>query len=139
MLMLLAGGTALVVDQISKHVVARMLSESATAWRWSIFTITRRTFRVGEPQGLSHHAALLALWALAALAGVIYVTLAAPSGGALPRAALGSAIGGAASNLFDRLCRRGIVDFIAVGFWPVFNLADVAIVGGVLLTLCAAG
>ena len=139
MLMLLAGGTALVVDQISKRVVARMLPESATAWRWSIFTITRRTFRVGEPRGLSHHAALLALWVFAALAGVIYVTLAAPSGGALARAALGSAIGGAASNLFDRLRRRGIVDFIAVGSWPVFNLADVAIVGGVLLTLFAAG
>jgi lipoprotein signal peptidase len=31
------------------------------------------------------------------------------------------------------------VDYIAVGFWPVFNVADVAIVGGVFLALGAAG
>jgi signal peptidase II len=53
----------------------------------------------------------------------------------LVRAGLGSAIGGASSNMFDRFWRRGVVDFIDLGFWPAFNFADVAIVLGVALGL----
>ncbi|MCW5979798.1 MAG: signal peptidase II [Bryobacteraceae bacterium] len=48
---------------------------------------------------------------------------------------LGAAIGGAASNLFDRLRRGAITDFVNLGWWPVFNLADVAITCGVPLSL----
>ena len=36
-------------------------------------------------------------------------------------------------NVVDILWRRGIVDFIALGSWTVFNLADVAIIGGLVL------
>ena len=49
--------------------------------------------------------------------------------------ALGAALGGAASNVGDRVWRGGVVDFIDVRFWPVFNLADVAIVLGVALAV----
>jgi signal peptidase II len=48
--------------------------------------------------------------------------------------ALGAALGGASSNLIDRLWRGGVVDFIDLKVWPVFNLADVAIVLGVLIS-----
>jgi signal peptidase II len=53
--------------------------------------------------------------------------------------ALGLLLGGALSNLEDRLFRHlpvhgGVVDFIrAAGWWPVFNLADSCIVVGVVL------
>ena len=43
---------------------------------------------------------------------------------------LGSAFGGAAGNLLDVWRRRCITDFIDLKWWPVFNLADVGIVGG---------
>jgi lipoprotein signal peptidase len=43
---------------------------------------------------------------------------------------LGAALGGAASNLIDRVHHGGIVDFIDVKLWPVFNIADAAIVIG---------
>ena len=46
-------------------------------------------------------------------------------------AAIGAALGGAAGNIADRLRLGAIVDFIAIGRWPLFNLADVAIVMGV--------
>lgn len=42
---------------------------------------------------------------------------------------------GSFGNLVDRLARRAVVDFVDLGFWPVFNLADVLIVTGALLTL----
>ncbi len=40
---------------------------------------------------------------------------------------------GSLGNLIDRLARGAVVDFIDVGFWPVFNAADTFILAGVLL------
>jgi signal peptidase II len=59
--------------------------------------------------------------------------------GTLTAVALGLILGGALGNLTDRLVRadaplRGrVVDFIDVHVWPVFNVADTAIVIGALL------
>lgn len=49
-----------------------------------------------------------------------------------PLARAGSALvlGGAAGNLADRLRTGTVTDFIDLRVWPVFNLADVAIVAG---------
>jgi signal peptidase II len=48
-------------------------------------------------------------------------------------------LGGALSNLFDRFFYDGVVDFITLryGDWvfPIFNIADIAIVFGVLIML----
>jgi signal peptidase II len=50
----------------------------------------------------------------------------------LPAALL---IGGAVGNLADRVRDGAVIDFIDLPLWPTFNLADVAIVVGVLLLL----
>lgn len=44
-------------------------------------------------------------------------------------------IGGALGNLADRVRDGAVTDFIHLPLWPTFNLADVAIVVGVLLLL----
>jgi len=44
-------------------------------------------------------------------------------------------IGGALGNLTDRIRLGYVVDFLDIRFWPVFNLADVAIVTGVGLLI----
>ena len=55
--------------------------------------------------------------------------------------ALGLVLGGAFGNVADRVFRSpgflkgAVVDFVDVGFWPVFNLADSAITCGCLLLL----
>jgi signal peptidase II len=57
------------------------------------------------------------------------------------RAALGLQLGGALGNLLDRLRYGSVVDFVdfhidAINFhWPVFNVADSAIVVGVAILL----
>ena len=43
------------------------------------------------------------------------------------------AIGGATGNVVERLIRGTVVDFIAAGRWPVFNVADAAMTIGLLL------
>jgi signal peptidase II len=50
----------------------------------------------------------------------------------LPAALL---IGGALGNLADRVRDGAVTDFISLPLWPTFNLADLAIVFGVLLLL----
>jgi len=50
---------------------------------------------------------------------------------ALVKASLGLQLGGALGNLTDRLRYGYVIDFIDFKVWPVFNLADSAIVIGV--------
>jgi signal peptidase II len=42
-------------------------------------------------------------------------------------------MGGALGNLYDRVLRGFVVDFIAFSFWPVFNLADAFLCIGIFL------
>jgi signal peptidase II len=51
------------------------------------------------------------------------------------RVALGFQLGGALGNLIDRLTIGHVVDFISVGTFPVFNVADSCITIGVILLL----
>nr|WP_330181983.1 signal peptidase II [Nocardia sp. NBC_01503] len=80
---------------------------------------------------------LLTLVAAAVVIGVIRIGRTMRS---LPWAiGLGMVLGGALGNLIDRLFRAPgplqghVVDFVAVGWWPVFNVADSAIVCGAVL------
>jgi len=47
--------------------------------------------------------------------------------------ALGLVLGGTVGNLIDRLRFGYVIDFIGVGIWPAFNIADSAIVVGVII------
>ncbi len=54
----------------------------------------------------------------------------------LMRLGLALVVGGAAGNMIDRMWAGEVVDFIAVSFIPwVFNLADVAVNGGMVIAL----
>lgn len=56
---------------------------------------------------------------------------------------LGLVLGGAAGNLVDRLVRAPgflhghVVDFVSVGWWPIFNVADSALTVGVVVIAVA--
>jgi len=51
------------------------------------------------------------------------------------KAAFGLLIGGAGGNLLDRVFRGYVVDFLDFQFWPVFNIADMAITVAIFLFL----
>ncbi len=74
---------------------------------------------------------------------VVMVMVGSASARVVPAVALGLILGGAFGNVADRVFRSpgflkgAVVDFVDVGFWPVFNLADSAITCGCLLLLFA--
>ena len=47
---------------------------------------------------------------------------------------LGLQLGGALGNLWDRIFNGGeVIDYADLGFWPIFNIADISIVIGVTI------
>ncbi len=80
---------------------------------------------------------------LAALIAVVIAVRAPRVRDRLTGVALGLVLGGAVGNLVDRVARppgvfRGrVIDFIDLHWWPVFNLADSAVVIGAVLLLIA--
>jgi signal peptidase II len=104
------------------------------------------TFNTGISYGLFPQQGLFGQWALFAFKVVAVVFLwiwltRAPS--RLTALALGFIIGGAVGNAIDRLHWPGVMDFVLFHIdtarftfrWYIFNLADVAIVAGVVALL----
>ncbi len=53
------------------------------------------------------------------------------------RIGLGLMVGGAGANFWDRLGDGQVTDFLDFRLWPVFNLADVAVCGGLAIFIWA--
>ncbi len=94
------------------------------------------TFGIGRGLGLQ------APWAVAAVTGLVlaaiaWIALLAPT--RAEAASYGLVLGGGLGNLLDRLRIGAVVDFLDFHYanrhWPAFNMADVAIVCGVLSLL----
>ncbi len=133
MLSLLVFGTLfLLLDQSSKRL--------AWSGKLSIHRSAGRPFQircVANRNRLYSHAAtraaLVATW-LFATASVVALRSTGMWFQSLPAmAGLGCALGGAAGNLLDIVRRQCVIDFIDFGWWPVFNFADIGIVGGLVL------
>ena len=130
---------------IAAAFIVLLLDQTTKAWVLARLCEGLRVSLIGIPLRRFHNrrAAVGRLrWPLLALWWVEFLFFAAlvqlwPLGAAAP-VAFGVALGGAGSNLLDRLLRDGVVDFIDFGVWPVFNLADAAIVAGVSLGIACA-
>lgn len=68
---------------------------------------------------------------------IIYYFPRVPGGQPILRLALALQLGGAIGNLIDRLLVGTVTDFISVGSFPVFNVADSGISIGVALLVAA--
>ena len=86
---------------------------------------------------LQGHPELLIITALLIVAGAIYFYVTQlPNQHSSVQLIMGLIMGGAFGNLIDRIRLGYVVDFVQVGWFPIFNLADSAIsVGAALLML----
>lgn len=143
-LLLGVAGLVLALDVGSKFLAVRGLSGRAPIELLG-GVLTLRLIRnpgaaFGMAQGLT-----IVLTVIAAAVIVVILRLARRLHSARWAVALGLVLGGAMGNLLDRLFRdpapgRGhVVDFLELPRWPVFNLADSAIVlAAVLMVLLSA-
>jgi signal peptidase II len=127
--MLIAGLAVFALDQWTKRAIARKVADGAclrlTSWMAFRRVANNRGHAVGQTM------LLITLAAAIALIESRGTYLQSPAA----RVAVGLALGGAAANVYDRLRKGFVLDFIDFGWWPVFNLADAAITLGVTATL----
>ena len=135
-LLVLASGTLIIfIDQLSKWVVTASPAGPNPLSRRAVLQIRLVSKLAKKQSPLSHSIVLLLLLASITISLILLIQFRLAYQNPYGQIALGGALGGAASNLLDRFWRGAIVDFIDVGFWPVFNLADVAICVGALVAL----
>ena len=130
-------GLVLILDIISKEIVRNNLPLYTY---WAPFPALENFFRfthttnTGVAFGLFQNANLLfAVFASVVSIGIIYFNQKLKTGNALLRVALGLQLGGALGNLLDRILFGSVTDFLDFGPWPIFNVADTAVVAGVIL------
>lgn len=122
----------LAADQAAKAIVEAQL---VTGEQVSVLGPLELTLahNKGVAFGLAGGAGIgLVLVTVAALALIAFVFSRDPEKPGMWVAA-GLLAGGALGNLVDRLAAGEVTDYIHVGSWPAFNLADVAITAGVVL------
>jgi signal peptidase II len=125
----------LVIDQVTKRLVTNHLAVGQ-AWPVARTVAIRRVEGGAWPRSSTRTPwPWLGLWTVSAVASALYVLYSPRAHGPAVTLALGAALGGAAGNLVDRVWRGRVVDFVAIWWWPAFNVADVGITAGVLVTL----
>ena len=141
-LLFVTAAVIVAIDQVTKALVVSNMREGESrrviggvlAW-----TLQRNP---GSAFGLFRHFPVV-FTILAALIALVIVVRAPRVHDRLTGVALGLVLGGALGNLVDRIARppgvfRGrVIDFIDFHWWPVFNVADAAVVIGALLLLMA--
>ena len=138
-LLLGVAAAVLAADQLTKWWALETLDTRTIDVVWTLrFNLTINygsAFSVAEGRG-----AVISLLALVIVAVLLRSGRYATRPGTA--VAIGLVFGGAVGNLIDRAFREGdgflgggVVDFIDLQWWPVFNVADAAIVVGALLLL----
>lgn len=130
------GAAAYVLDRLTKIWAERVLAEDPIHVIQRVLTLRFTTnsggaFSIGQSSPW--------FFALASIIVIALILATAFRARPLPQAVgLGLVLGGALGNLTDRAIRGPglsgrVVDMIDLHVWPVFNIADVAIVSGALL------
>jgi len=129
------------VDQLTKHWALNELRDGPTHVVWTLrFNLTFNSgMAFSRGQGLGPFISVMAVVVIT----VLLVSL-GRSGSRFHAVCVGLVIGGAIGNVADRIFRahgagflKGrVIDFIDFQWWPIFNVADMAItVGGILLVI----
>jgi signal peptidase II len=125
-----------VIDRVTKVAVSAAVPVGTERQVLPFVWITN-THNAGAAFGFAQEGALLALFLVGSIVvsiGLVYYVARTPVSAAAG-ALLGLIMGGTVGNGYERLVNHTVTDFIALHFWPVFNVADSAISVGVALLL----
>ncbi len=134
-------GFIVILDQWSKNLVRTLIplgsSWSPFAWldpyaRLVHWQNTGAAFGMLQGFGL-----VFTILAFVVAIGILYYYHEVPHEEWLIRLAMAMMLGGAVGNLIDRLTQGTVTDFISVGTFAVFNVADASISVGTVLLIFA--
>jgi signal peptidase II len=132
-------GMALAADQVTKLLVRQSLplcsASSLSSCRRIDVTDNMGLVRVENAGSVLGFHQGLWIWLVMAVLGLLAIPLYARDTKSNRTAAwaVGLQLAGALGNLSDRVIHGGVTDFIDLGWGPIFNIADVAILAGALL------
>lgn len=137
LLLFIIAGLVILVDHLSKRYIEDWLplNQSWAPWPdyahfFQLTHVANRGAAFGFFQGGS---LFFTIAAIVVAVIIIFYNFSLPSGHRLLRLALGLQLGGALGNVIDRFRLGHVTDFFDFGPWPVFNVADAAIVSGVAI------
>ncbi len=140
--LLLPAVIVVILDQITKQVFWRSFEFGlSTDVIDGIFRITL-VRNAGAAFGVFEGGRIFFMVAsVIAIVFLLYVGYRLPAVDRYKRLLLGLILGGAVGNLIDRVYAGEVIDFLEIGiaghWWPVFNVADIAVtVGAILLLIC---
>ncbi len=132
-------GVVIALDQWTKWLVRSNLEMGEIWMPWSALSPYARIvhwYNTGVALGMfQDQSPLFAALAALVLIGIIYYFPQIPAKDWPLRLALGMMAGGAAGNMIDRLIVGHVTDFLSVGNFPVFNVADSSITVGVAVLI----
>jgi signal peptidase II len=140
-LLFLVAGLVIVVDQLSKAYIRANFTEGVDMWApWPwllpyarIIYITNTGVAFGMFKGMG---SIFMILAVIVSIAILYYFPHVPAQDWTLRLAMGLQLAGAMGNLIDRIFNQGqVTDFISVGNFPVFNVADSSITVGVIILL----
>jgi signal peptidase II len=134
MIIALAFSVVLTLDQAAKALVVTLL-RPGTELSPQFLGVRICHLRNARPRAgiLLAPNLLFFIWLVMGCALPILLGLSGSLDRVVTQIGLGVVLGGSLSNLIDRAARGGVIDFINPRVWPVFNLADSAILLGTLL------
>jgi len=136
-ILFIIAGSIILLDQASKYLVESSLAlytyYAPIPALENIFRITHIS-NTGVAFGLFQNGnTIFAILALIVAIAIIIYNARLEAGHKLLRLALGLQVGGALGNLIDRIQQGYVTDFMDFGPWPIWNIADLAIVSGTVL------
>lgn len=132
-------GVIVSLDQWTKWLVrSNLASEQMWApWEWLLpYARIVNWHNTGIAFGMFQNMnTVFAILSIIVSLGIIYYFPQVPLNDWLVRLILGVLLGGAVGNLIDRLVQGYVTDFVSVGTFPVFNVADSSISVGVTVLI----
>ena len=123
------------IDQVAKYVVDGMLGVGES-WPADGFLRLTHVTNVGNTLDLfSGHSLVLIGVSLSGIVLLFSLYWPRPNTGVVAQLAFGLMLAGVSGNLLDRVIWGYVTDFIDLGTWYIFNVADVAILVGLLVFL----
>ncbi len=139
LLLVIVAGIIVVLDQYTKTLVRETIpvGDFWSPWPWltpiaRIVHINNTGVAFGMFQGQN---LLFSILALIVSVAIIYYFPRVPGNEWVVRLALMMMLGGAVGNLIDRVTQGFVTDFISVGNFAIFNIADSSITVGVAVLL----